>query len=129
MSELPIAAVGLILLTASLVAMISRRLKLPYSVGLVAAGIRLALLPHGFELALSRDLIFTIFLPPLVFEAALQLKWNYFCRELPVTVLLAFPGVLVAAAVVAAGAHFLLGWSWIGAALFGVLMPRPIRSR
>jgi monovalent cation:H+ antiporter, CPA1 family len=122
MNELPIATVGLILLTASLVAMISRRLKLPYSVGLAAAGIMLALLSQGFELALSRDLIFTIFLPPLVFEAALQLKWNCFRRELPVTVLLAFPGVLVAAAAVAAGAHFLLGWSWIGAAMFGVLI-------
>ena len=85
MSELPIVTVGLILLTASLVAMISRRLKLPYSVGLAAAGIMLALLSQGSELALSRDLIFTVFLPPLVFEAALQLKWNGFRRELPVT--------------------------------------------
>ncbi|MDX8450326.1 cation:proton antiporter [Mesorhizobium captivum] len=41
---------------------------------------------------------------------------------MPVTALLAFPGVLIAAAAVAVGMHLLLGWSWIGASLFGVLI-------
>ena len=67
MPEFSIFTLGLILLTASLVAMVSRRLKLPYSVGLVIAGIVLALLPSAVELPLTRDLIFNIFLPPLVF--------------------------------------------------------------
>lgn len=122
MSDFSIFTLGAILLTASLVAIVSRRLHLPYSVGLVVAGVVLALLPQGIVLPLSRDLIFTIFLPPLVFETALQLKWPAFRDNLPVTVLLAFPGVAIATAVVAAGAHVLLDWSWIGAALFGVLI-------
>jgi CPA1 family monovalent cation:H+ antiporter len=67
-------------------------------------------------------LIFNIFLPPLVFEAALQLPWRSFRRELPVVLTLAFFGVALAALVVAAGMHFGLGWSWLGAALFGVLI-------
>lgn len=122
MAGFSIVTLGLILLTASLVAMISRRLHLPYSVGLVVAGIILALLPHRTELTLSRDMLFFVFLPPLVFEAALQLSWHTFRRELPVTALLAFPGTALAALVVAAGAHWLLGWSWIGAGLFGALI-------
>jgi CPA1 family monovalent cation:H+ antiporter len=122
MGELPIETLGVILLTASLVAMISRRLRLPYSAGLVAAGIALALMPTGLHLPLSRDLIFTVFLPPLVFEAALQLEWRYFRMNLPATALLAFPGVAIAGCAVAAGIHWLLGWSWIGAALFGALI-------
>jgi monovalent cation:H+ antiporter, CPA1 family len=122
MNDLPIVTLGLILLTASLVAMFTRQVKLPYSVGLVVAGIVLPLFPGGPDLPLSRELVFTVFLPPLVFAAALQLKWSYFRRELPVTVLLAFPGVLIAGLAVAVGAHFLLGWSWIGAGLFGVLI-------
>lgn len=122
MPEFTIFGLGLILLTASVVAMLSRRLKLPYSVGLVIAGIGLALLPRATALPLTRDLIFNIFLPPLVFEAALQLKWPAFSRELPLTLALAFPGVVIAAALVAAGMHFAIGWSWIGAALFGVLI-------
>lgn len=122
MPEFSIFTLGLILLTASLVAIVSRRLKLPYSVGLVIAGIVLALIPSAPELPLTRDLIFNIFLPPLVFEAALQLKWEAFHRDLPLTVGLAFVGVVIAAAFVAAGMHFATGWSWIGASLFGVLI-------
>ncbi|WP_246673274.1 cation:proton antiporter [Mesorhizobium sp. B2-9-1] len=92
MDELSIPTVGLILLTASLVAMISRRLRLPYSVGLVAAGIALGFVPGGTELPLSRELIFTVFLPPLIFQAALEIEWRHFRVNLPVTALLAFPG-------------------------------------
>lgn len=118
----PIPTIGLILLTACLVAMLSRRLRLPYAVGLVAAGIGLALLPLHTPLHLSRDLIFSVLLPPLVFEAALSLDWAPFRRELPATLLLAFAGVAIGAAIVAGGTHWLIGWSWIGAALFGVLI-------
>ncbi|MBZ9673203.1 cation:proton antiporter [Mesorhizobium sp. B2-1-8] len=122
MNDLPILTLGMILLTASLVAMISRRLRLPYSVGLVAAGIALGFTPGVVALPLSRDLIFTVFLPPLIFQAALAIEWRRFRLNLPVTILLAFPGVAIAAAVVASGMHLLLGWTWIGAGLFGVLI-------
>ena len=95
---------------------------MPYIVGLVVAGFLIALLPNSPDLPLSRDLIFNIFLPPLVFEAALQLDWRRFRHELPLTLTLAFLGVGIAAAVVATGMHWIVGWSWIGAALFGVLI-------
>jgi CPA1 family monovalent cation:H+ antiporter len=113
---------GLLLFVASLVAMITRRLKLPYSVGLVTAGIALALLPFGIELPLTPELIFTVFLPPLVFEAAIQIPWRPFRRELPLLLLLVTLGVLLAAGIVAAGMHYLIGWSWLGAAFFGILI-------
>ena len=122
MPEFSIPTLSLALLTASLVAIVSRRLRLPYTAGLVIAGILLALLPSVAELPLTPDTIFNIFLPPLVFEAALQLKWQPFRRELPLTLALAFPGIAVAGIVVAVGMHVLAGWSWIGAALFGVLI-------
>ncbi len=110
------------LVVASLVAVISRRIGLPYTAGLVLAGLALAFLPLATRLPLSQALIFTVFLPPLIFEAALQLSWASFRRELPLTLVLAFAGVGIAAAVVAAGMHWLLGWSWLGAAFFGVLI-------
>ena len=113
---------GVVLLIASLVAIVSRRLHLPYSVGLVVAGIALALLPSGVKVPLTRDLIFNVFLPPLVFEAALQLKWQPFRRALPLTATLAFPGVVIASVVVAIGMRYAAGWTWLGASLFGVLI-------
>src|SRR5881275_2888355 len=122
MTGISLAPIGALLLVACLIAMLSRRLGMPYIVGLVVAGILIALLPNGPELPLSRGLIFNIFLPPLVFEAALQLDWRRFRRELPLTLTLAFFGVGIAAAVAAAGMHWIIGWSWIGATLFGMLI-------
>jgi monovalent cation:H+ antiporter, CPA1 family len=122
MNGVDLAPIGLLLMVACLIAMLSRRLGQPYIVGLVVAGFLIALLPNSPDLPLSRELIFNIFLPPLVFEAALQLDWKRFRNELPLTLTLAFLGVAIAAAVVGTGMHWLVGWSWIGAALFGVLI-------
>ena len=122
MDGIALAPIGALLLIACLIAMLTRRLGLPYIVGLVVAGFLVAFLPFGPALPLSRELIFNIFLPPLVFEAALQLEWHRFRNELPLTLCLAFAGVGIAATLVAVGMHQLVGWSWIGAALFGVLI-------
>jgi len=122
MTGVSLAPIGALLLVACLIAMLTRRLGLPYIVGLVVAGFLIALLPSVPALPLSRELIFNILLPPLVFEAALQLDWRRFRDELPLTLALAFLGVAIAAAVVAAGMHWIVGWSWTGAALFGVLI-------
>lgn len=122
MTEVPLAAIGILLLVACLIAMLSRKLGLPYIVGLVVAGFVISLLPNGPDLPLSRDLIFYVLLPPLVFEGALQLDWKSFKGELPLTLTLAFVGVSMAAGIVTLGMHYLVGWSWIGAALFGVLI-------
>jgi CPA1 family monovalent cation:H+ antiporter len=122
MDGVSLAPIGVLLLVACLIAMLTRRLGLPYIVGLVVAGFLIALLPNGPDLPLSRELMFNVLLPPLVFEGALQLDWRRFRDELPLTLTLAFLGVAVAATVVAAGMHWLVGWSWMGAAEFGVLI-------
>jgi CPA1 family monovalent cation:H+ antiporter len=122
MTGVSLASIGTLLLVACLIAILSRKFGLPYIVGLVVAGFLIALLPNSPDLPLSRELIFNIFLPPLVFEAAFQLDWRRFRHELPLTLTLAFLGVAIAGAVVATGMHWLVGWSWIGAALFGVLI-------
>lgn len=115
------ATIGLLLFVACVVAIVTRRMNLPYSVGLVLAGVGLAALgPVG--LSLTPALIFTVFLPPLIFEAAIQIRWKPFRRELPLLLALVTLGVALAAAVVAAGMHYLVGWSWLGAAFFGVLI-------
>jgi CPA1 family monovalent cation:H+ antiporter len=122
MSEGSLIPIGILLMVACLIAMLTRRLGLPYIVGLVVAGFLIALLPASPDLPLSRELIFNVLLPPLVFEAALQLDWRRFRAELPLTLTLAFLGVGIATLVVAAGMHWMVGWSWIGATLFGVLI-------
>lgn len=122
MAGISLAPIGLLLLVACLIAILTRRLGLPYIVGLLVAGFLIALLPNGPELPLSRELMFNIFLPPLVFEGALQLDWRRFRGELPLTLTLAFAGVAIASILVALGMHAIMGWSFIGAALFAVLI-------
>ncbi len=113
---------GALLFVASLVAMVTHRLKLPYSIGLVTAGIALALFAPGSTPPLTPELIFFVFLPPLVFEAAIQIPWKPLRREMPLLLALVTLGVIFAAGVVAVGMHYWIGWSWLGAGLFGVLI-------
>jgi monovalent cation:H+ antiporter, CPA1 family len=113
---------ALLLLVAAVVAMLTRRLRLPYSVGLVAAGIVLAILPFAPKVNLTEDLIFTVLLPPLIFEAALNIHWDQLRRDSPVIVLLATAGVLISACVTATGMRYLVNWQWNVALVFGVLI-------
>ncbi len=117
-----ITQLGLLLFVSALVAMLTRRLHLPYTVGLVLAGMGLHLVHARIDLQLSRDLIFSLFLPPLIFEAALCIRWTELRRELPVVTLLATVGVLLAAAVTAAGMRYGCSWSWGNACVFGILI-------
>ena len=73
---------ALLLLISAVVAILTRRLRLPYSVGLVAAGIALALLPFAPQVALTKELLFSTLLPPLIFEAAFYLNWQQLRKDL-----------------------------------------------
>ncbi len=119
---LSIGKIELLLLVAAVVAMLARRLHVPYSVGLVVAGIGLTLLPFSLEVGLTKDLIFTILLPPLIFEAAFCLHWPELRRDLPLVLVLATLGVAMSASVIAIGMHFVAAWPWASALLFGVMV-------
>ena len=119
---LSIERVEILLLIAAVVAMLARRLRVPYSVGLVFAGIALALLPFSRNIELTKQLVFTLFLPPLIFEAAFQLRWRELRRELPVILTLATMGVLLSAGATAIGMRYLAQWTWISAIVFGALI-------
>lgn len=107
---------------AAVVAMLTRRLRLPYSVGLVAAGIALALLRLSPRAQLTKDLLFDAFLPPLIFEAALFLPWKDMRRDFGVILLLATVGVALSAGITGLGMFYIAGWQWQSSLLFGVLI-------
>jgi CPA1 family monovalent cation:H+ antiporter len=97
-------------------------LHVPYSVGLVIAGIGLALLPWHPTLTLSRELVYTGILPPLIFEAAFELRWDAFRRNFALVVTLATLGVLLSAVVTSALMRGLVHWPISAGLLFGILM-------
>jgi len=112
----------IILLIASVVAILTRRFKVPYSVGLVFTGIILALFPLFSGLPFTKELIFNVFLPPLVFEAAIQISWKKLRKEFVLILILATLGVCLSAAVTALGMRYFADWAWISALLFGALI-------
>ncbi len=120
--ELQIENIELLLLIAAIIAMLSRVFRFPYTVGLVIAGGVLSIVPFVQTVAFTKELIFSALLPPLIFEAALFLPWRELRRELPVVVLMATVGVLVAALVTALGLHWFVGWPLISAGIFGILI-------
>lgn len=117
-----LSQLGLLLFVSAVVAMLTRRVHLPYTVGLVLAGMALYFAHIYIHWHLTKDLIFSVFLPPLVFEAALFIHWRDFRQELPVITLLATVGVILSAAVTALGMHYGLSWDWGSAIVFGVLI-------
>jgi CPA1 family monovalent cation:H+ antiporter len=111
-----------LLLIAVVVAMLTQKLNLPYSAGLVAAGIALALSRFSPAVALTKDLLFTVLLPPLIFQAAFYIEWRRLRRDLGVIVVLATLGVILSAGITTIGMHYLASWQWEGSLVFGVLI-------
>ena len=111
-----------LLLVAAVVAMVARRLHLPYTVGLTLAGVALAFGHAPLNLPLTKDIIFKAFLPPLIFEAAFHMQWRELRDDAAVVLVLATAGVLLACGVTAAGLHYLVAWPWAPAVLLGLLI-------
>jgi len=120
--EITIERVEFLLLIAALVAMIARRVRIPYTVILVIVGIALSLFSFAPEMDLSKELIFTVLLPPLIFEATLFIRWRELTHNLLVILVFATIGVLLSALLTSAGMVYLAGWTWQSAALFGILI-------
>ena len=112
----------LLIVVGALVAIVAHRLRIPYTVGLVVAGIVMAFLPIKIDLPFSKDFLFEVLLPPLIFEAALYIDWRELQRDLVVVGTYAILGVILSAAVTAAIMHFIVSWVWPAAVIFGVLI-------
>ena len=111
-----------LLVVAILVAIAARRLRLPYTVGLVVAGMSLAMSHIDLGISLTHDIIFDVILPPLLFEAALNLHWGELKRDAAPIMVLSGAGVLISATVTYFGMHQLLGWPTAPALVFAVLI-------
>ena len=84
----------LLLLIASAVAVLARRLRIPYTVGLVLIGLALSLL-SSTVIRVSPQIILALLVPPLIFEAAFHLRWDDLRRDFWLILLLAVPGVIL----------------------------------
>ena len=110
-----------LLLIVSVVAIVGRRFRLPYTVALVLAGLALSI-RSGLDIQLTPNLILSLFLPPLVFEAAFHLNIDELRGSLNTIVLLAVPGVILNMFLVGGVMTFGAGMSVPLALVFGALI-------
>src|SRR5438067_935015 len=113
---------ALMLLGAATLSMLAWRLKLPYAVALVLGGIVVEE-THLIELPqLEPSVLLIIFLPPLLFDAAFRLDDVQLRRLARPVLLLAVPGTIATAALVAAVVAFALQLPLTVALLFGSIV-------
>lgn len=111
----------ILLLVATGVALVSRRLRIPYIAGLVLAGLAITeLIPN--RIRLDSSLIFNLFLPILLFEAALNTDISRLRSTIKPIALLAGPGILICAGITSVLLRLELGLEWIPASLVGVIL-------
>ncbi|HEY74732.1 MAG TPA: Na+/H+ antiporter [Thermoflexia bacterium] len=111
----------LLVLVATLVAIVVRRIRFPYTVSLVLVGLFLSV-QRPLDVEVTPELILAIFVPPLIFEAAFHLDFSLLRENLTPILVLAVPGValttLIVGGIVAAGTGMDLG----AASVFGALI-------
>ncbi len=102
--------------------MVVRRTKLPYTIALVIAGFIIGSTHLLKVFHLSYELVFALFLPPLLFDAALRLPVDVLKRNWKAVALLAGPGVIVSMLLVGFATHKWAGLGLPVALLFGALI-------
>lgn len=112
-----------LLTLVAVVAALARRLKTSYPILLVIVGLVCALIPQVPDVPLPPDLVFFVFLPPLLYAAAWGTSWREFRSNLVSISMLAVGLVFFTAAGVALLAHwFLPGFDWRLGFLLGAIV-------
>src|SRR6476620_1084934 len=100
MQNLFIQFVYLIVIILALV-MIANKLRIAYPIVLVLGGLALSFTSTFSHINIDPDLVFFIFLPPLLYEAAWQVSWKEFWKWRRVITSFAFPIVIITSCVIA----------------------------
>jgi monovalent cation:H+ antiporter, CPA1 family len=90
---------------AALVTTVARRINLPYTVALVAVGMAASVI-EPLKVEITPQLVLVVLLPALIFEASYQTDFGKLRPSLAGVALLAGPGVLISAALIAAALTF-----------------------
>ncbi len=112
----------LLVIVAAAVAVLSRWLRVQYTLALLLFGLFLGAFDFVPKVPLTSDLILLIFLPPLLFEAAFALDLDLLFRQRRGVLALAFGGTLLATLIGGGLVHWLVGFPWPVALVFGAMI-------
>ena len=106
---------------AALVTTVARRINLPYTVALVAVGMAASVI-EPLKVEITPQLVLVVLLPALIFEASYQTDFGKLRPSLAGVALLAGPGVLISAALIAAALTFGAGMAPAEAFVVGAML-------
>jgi CPA1 family monovalent cation:H+ antiporter len=112
---------GLLVAVAAL-ATLATRLKIPYPILLVLGGSALGFVPQLPRVVLDPELVFLLFLPPLLYVSALFTSWRDFRANARPITLLAVGPVLMTTFVVGAIVHAIAGLPWAAGFVLGAIV-------
>lgn len=112
----------LMLLVALAVILVTRRLSVPYTLGLVVVGLGMSFLTSPQTLHLTPDLVLFVFLPALLFEGAWSSSVRHLRENWIPIFLLAVPGLLLELLLIALPLHFFTGLIWEDAFLLAAIL-------
>jgi NhaP-type Na+/H+ or K+/H+ antiporter len=84
-----------LLFLSSMLTMLSAKLRIAYPILLVIAGLLISFIPGIPVISLQPDLVFLIFLPPLLYAAAWNTSWKDFWQYKRPIIMLAFGLVIL----------------------------------
>jgi Na+/H+ antiporter len=92
---------------------IADKLKTPYPILLIVAGIAIGFIPDLPNIVLDPEIVFLLFLPPLLYDAAFNINFKEFRTNINTIGTLAVGLVFLTASGIAVVAHYLIpGMSW-----------------
>ncbi|MEZ4944233.1 MAG: Na+/H+ antiporter [Cyclobacteriaceae bacterium] len=121
-----ISTVILLLAVVTALAQVTDRIKVPYPVMLVLAGIGIGLVPGLPIVSLDSDVVFLLFLPPVLYAAAWNTSLTDFKDSARPISSLAFGCVLFTTIAVAFVAHYFIpGFGWAESFVLGAIISPP----
>jgi CPA1 family monovalent cation:H+ antiporter len=124
LSHVQLLLLVLLVIVAAL-AIVAKRLTIPYPIVMVVGGLCLSLIPGLPHVSLDPNLVFFVVLPPLIFSAAFHISWREFRNNMAAILMLAFGLVGFTVYAVAAFSRWTLpGFDWkLGLVLGAVIAP------
>lgn len=102
---------------------VADRIKIPYPILLIIAGIAVGFVPSLPSIDINPEIIFLIFLPPLLYDAAFNISFKEFKTNINTIFTLAITLVFITAIGIAVVAHYMIpGMSWPVSFVLGAIL-------
>lgn len=116
----------LLLAVVTALAQVTDKIRIPYPILLVLAGIAIGVVPGLPVITLDPDVVFLIFLPPVLYAAAWNTSWPDFKEAIRPISLLAIGCVLFTTLIVAMAAHYFIpDFGWAESFVLGAIVSPP----